>query len=149
MVALRRASGDVCLVIRAAAFLTVLLGASHALAEEPAIAPSTGSVPTATSADTDAADADAADADADATTPAAEAATPIRFSPRRCSVACRYEQWLSYLMVTRDIELPGETFALRLLPTRRALAGASSNRIVLRANAYRSNYIGLDVTARF
>ena len=72
-------------------------------------------------------------------------------APKKCAIgsSCSYHKMLSYLVITRDIQVPGAPeMALRLLPTSSALAGDSHSRIVVRPRVKGGGY-GVDVAARF
>lgn len=69
---------------------------------------------------------------------------------KKCSIgtSCGYHRMFAYLVITRDIQVPGAPeMALRLLPTTSALAGDSHSTIVLRPRV-KGSY-GVDVAARF
>lgn len=71
--------------------------------------------------------------------------------PKSCSLgsSCSYHKMLAYLVITRDIQVPGApAMALRLLPTSSALAGDSHSSIVVRPRVKDGGY-GVDVAARF
>lgn len=72
-------------------------------------------------------------------------------APKKCTLgtSCGYHKALAYLVITRDIQVPGAPeMAVRLLPTSSALAGHSHSRIVVRPRVKNGGY-GLDVAARF
>lgn len=82
-----------------------------------------------------------------------ESAAPRR-APRAhssCAIlsSCGYHRVLDYLVITRDVALPGApSVALRLLPTAHALAGESSTPVVVRPTITSAGY-GFDIAARF
>lgn len=70
---------------------------------------------------------------------------------KKCPVgsSCSYHKMLAYLVITRDIQVPGAPdMAVRLLPTSSALGGGSHSRIVVRPRVKGGHY-GVDVAARF
>lgn len=109
--------------MRVAAFLVPFLVAASAAAEEPS---ETAAPP-----------------------PSPPSAAPARGLPPATGRA----GWLGALVVTRDLELPGSTFALRLIPTRLPVAGTSSQRIVVRADVVQSvvgsDFYGLTLVRHF
>jgi hypothetical protein len=65
--------------------------------------------------------------------------------------SCSYRTLLGYLVVTRDLQIPGApSMAVRLIPTARALSGDTSP-IVLRprVDGAGSSWTGLDIAANF
>lgn len=71
-------------------------------------------------------------------------------APKKCSLgsSCSYHKMFSYLVITRDIQVPGApAMAVRLLPTKHALAGDSKSTIVVRPSVKHS--YGVYVAARF
>lgn len=86
------------------------------------------------------------------TAPEPKPAPPRHSEPHSCSIvtSCGYHKVLSYLIITRDIEVPGtELLALRLIPTSRALAGNSKTPIVVKPRVLGTSWYGVDVAARF
>ena len=70
----------------------------------------------------------------------------------RCALGsrCAYKALLGYLVITNDLEIPGAPgMALRLIPTKSALAGETSSPIVLKPRVVGTSWYGLDVAARF
>ncbi len=71
-------------------------------------------------------------------------------SPKTCPVgsSCSYHRMFASLVITKDIQVPGApAMAVRLLPTKHALAGDSHSTVVLRPNV-KGSY-GVYVAARF
>jgi hypothetical protein len=63
---------------------------------------------------------------------------------------CSYKTLLGYLVITRDLEIPGApVMALRLIPTRSALAGGASSPIVLKPRVVGTSWSGLEIAAQF
>lgn len=63
---------------------------------------------------------------------------------------CSYRTLLGYLVITKDLEIPGApVMALRLIPTRSALAGAASSPIVLKPRVVGTSWSGLEIAAQF
>ena len=72
--------------------------------------------------------------------------------PKSCGLGsrCSYNALLSSLVITKDLEIPGAPgMALRLIPTKSALAGEASSPIVLKPRVVGTSWYGLDVAARF
>jgi len=63
---------------------------------------------------------------------------------------CSYKTLLGYLVITKDLEIPGARgMALRLIPTRTALAGGASSPIVLKPRVVGTSWSGLEIAAQF
>ena len=63
---------------------------------------------------------------------------------------CSYKTLLGYLVITKDLEIPGAPgMALRLIPTRSALAGGPQVPIVLKPRVVGTSWSGLEVAAQF
>ena len=63
---------------------------------------------------------------------------------------CSYKTLLGYLVITKDLEIPGApVMALRLIPTRSALAGGASSPIVLKPRVVGTSWSGLEIAAQF
>jgi hypothetical protein len=63
---------------------------------------------------------------------------------------CSYKTLLGYLVITKDLEIPGAPgMALRLIPTRSALAGGPTSPIVLKPRVVGTSWSGLEIAAQF
>jgi hypothetical protein len=63
---------------------------------------------------------------------------------------CSYKTLLGYLVITKDLEIPGAPgVGLRLIPTRSALAGGPSVPIVLKPRVVGTSWSGLEIAAQF
>ena len=64
--------------------------------------------------------------------------------------SCGYRALLGELVITRDLEIPGAPgMAVRLIPTRSAIAGETASPVVFKPRVVGSDWYGLDVAARF
>jgi len=84
---------------------------------------------------------------------AAPSAAPERPQPPAptCKIGegCSYKTLLGYLVITKDLEIPGAPgMALRLIPTRSALGGSSSP-IVFKPRVVGTSWSGLEIAAQF
>jgi hypothetical protein len=72
-------------------------------------------------------------------------------APKTCEIgsSCGTRALLGYLVITKDLELPGAPgVALRLLPTKNAVAGKTSA-IAFTPRVLGTSWYGLDVAAHF
>jgi hypothetical protein len=66
------------------------------------------------------------------------------------ATSCGYRALLAELVITRDLEIPGAPgMAVRLIPTRSAIAGETASPVVFKPRVVGSDWYGLDVAARF
>ena len=76
------------------------------------------------------------------TAPKAKSCTP--------ATSCGYRALLGELVITRDLVIPGApSMAVRLIPTRSAIAGETASPVVFKPRVVGSDWYGLDVAARF
>ncbi len=87
---------------------------------------------------------------------ASEAAPPAPERPEPPRPACRlgegcsYKTLLGYLVITKDLDIPGAPgMALRLIPTNSSLGGGSTAPIVLKPRVVGSSWSGLEIAAKF
>jgi hypothetical protein len=68
----------------------------------------------------------------------------------RVGEGCSYRTLLGYLVITKDLEIPGApVMALRLIPTHSSLAGGATSPIVLKPRVVGTAWSGLEIAAKF
>jgi hypothetical protein len=68
----------------------------------------------------------------------------------RLGEGCSYRTLLGYLVITKDLEIPGApVMALRLIPTHSSLAGGATAPIVLKPRVVGTSWSGLEIAAKF